>query len=250
MKTIFTSIILFFFITSFYSQKEKYPPNFGFQFQTLSTSSIMGVKQNQITFDNFKATLSQRMAFSLGCVLRFNISKLTAVESGINVTKRSYVSSMSMINSDVSVQDSFSFAKFEIPISLLISIPLSKSIFINTSMGIIPSLGPANIFHKKKIVDDYTFENKILIKRESLSLCAKVGFEYHTQKKVFFSLGYSVRVPVQPSFIWYSTYCIAPQTKNIGISKFIKSSYTCINLIYFLPLKKQSGQQPNKALIE
>ena len=232
-------------------QFKRVPSYFGFQYRPLIPMSFVGDRNLELNAENFTSSISQNPGYTFGGTVRTGISDLIAIETGINFTKRNFDIAMSVPDSNLLVNDAFSFIEYDIPLNCLIYIKMAKEWFANASLGIAVRYKPSSIGRQINLQNAHTFIYTGYVqykKKIGFDFNANIGFEYRTKNSGFFYLGGSVRVPFAPLFI------IATQYKNEGneITSYgdFNGSYLALDLKYFFPNKGGQGSSFKPGPIE
>ena len=110
--------------------KEKTPIHFGLQFKPILPMSFMGTSKLDYTVDYFNTKVSQRSGYSLGGVIRFDLTKTIAIETGISTSQRRYRIESSIPDSNLYVDQNIRFVTYEIPVSALFFIRLGEQMYM------------------------------------------------------------------------------------------------------------------------
>lgn len=250
MKNIFLLVSVICLHHTTFSQRQKVPSYFGIQVKPVIPTNFGSLRQLTLTNANFTSTIRQTYGYSFGVTIRAGITKLIAFESGLNYTQRNFNLSMSLADTNVSATDNWSLINYDIPLNALVYIQLSQKTYMNTSFGAVAVYSPTNIFKKTQTGGIYYFENLGSVYKLAVDFNANVGFEYRTEKRGFFYLGGSIRVPLTYSFKWSSAHMIQQHTDYTLVSEKIKAGYISVDLKYFFPNIKKKGVQPKKGPIE
>ena len=247
------SFILLFLLTniSLFAQREQFPTYFGIQVRPIIPSNFGGSKILEMSGSNYNFKLHQTIGYSFGGTIRKGITKLIAFESGLNFTQLNFSYEMSLTDTAVLATDKTSFINYEIPINGLIYIQLSKSTYMNASMGLTARFSPTDI---KKITvtgGPHEFVNYgYYSSKIGANLNANLGFEYRTSSKGFFYFGGSICVPIKPVLIFQSVHTVLKQTNTTQLVGNINGNYLSLDIKYFFPLIRKKGDQPMKSLID
>lgn len=233
-----------------FAQREKVPSYFGVQVRPVFPTDFGGARSLTLSDSNFTSTISQTLGYSFGVTIRAGITKLIAFETGLNFTQRNFNLSMSLSDTNVSAKDTWSLVNYDIPLNALVYVQLSQKIYMNTSLGGVVTYSPTDIIKKTETGGKHSFENYGAVNKVGFNFNANVGFEYRTEKKGFFYIGGSMRVPLTPSFTWLSAHMIQQHTDYTVVNGKMKAGYVSIDLKYFFPNIKQKGVQPKKGPIE
>ena len=119
-------IVVIFIFTSLlsFSQSNRVPSYFGFQYQSVIPNNLIGQTSLSITNESFSSSIQQRLGYSMGATVRFGITDLIAFETGINFTKRNFDITMELPDSNLVVSDQPSFIEYSIPLNCLIYIKM------------------------------------------------------------------------------------------------------------------------------
>jgi hypothetical protein len=248
-----SGLILLFLLTYFglNAQREQFPTYFGIQVRPILPSNFGGSKVLEMSGENYNFKLHQTVGYSFGGTIRKGITKLIAFESGLNYTQRNFSYEMSLTDTSVLASDKTSFINYEIPINGLVYIQLSKSTYMNASMGVTAQFSPTDI---KKITvtgGSHQFVNYGFYRSKiGANLNANLGFEYRTTSKGFFYFGGSISVPLKPLIVFESIHTVLKQTNTTQLVGNINGNYLSFDIKYFFPLIRKKGDQPIKSLID
>lgn len=229
--------------------KDKLPTYFGIQVRPVFPTKFIGDKITSLSGDGLESTITQRLGFGFGGTIRANITKLIAVESGINFTQRYFDLTVAVPDSNVYAENKMGFIEYDIPINALIYIQLSDEIFMNASLGVAVTYKPTDVRVQNRPGGKHYF-SLYGIRDNSLGfdLNANLGFEYRTEKSGFFYLGGSARVPFAPLFNYAVFYDY--DANSTLISGPVDGSFLTLDFKYFFPLIKNKGPQFQKGPIE
>ncbi|MDG1332900.1 MAG: hypothetical protein P8P74_11270 [Crocinitomicaceae bacterium] len=243
MKIGFYIIILLLSFSSLGQEKtDKLPTYFGIQVRPIFPTKFIGDPVTTVSGDGFESSISQRLGYGFGGTVRANVTKLIAIESGINFTQRYFDISASLPDSNVFGSKSMTFIEYDIPINALVYIQLSEKIFMNASLGVAVSYKPTNTRIQIRPEGKHYFAMYGLRKNSlGFDLNANLGFEYRTKKSGFFYIGGSARVPFQPLFQYAAIYSY--DANDVVLSADVDGSFLTIDFKYFFPLIKNRGKQ-------
>lgn len=230
-------------------KKERFPSYFGLQIRPIFPTNFIGEPTTLLVKDEFTSTLTQKMGYSFGGTVRAGLTKLIALETGINFTQRNFDVSMSIPDSGVSAVNDISFIAYDIPINGLIYIQLSEQFYMNASLGFTATFKPTDVGILTLPGGSHSFTHTGRVNSKAgFDLNANFGFEYRTEKSGFFYIGGSARVPFSPLFT------VIAQYKNQGYKNTIygtvDGSYLALDFKYFFPNIKKRGVQFQKGPIE
>jgi len=226
--------------------------NFGIQAKPIFPGVLIGTTQFDNNKDGFHTSFSQSGGFSFGGIMRFGLTRLITIETGINYTQRNFAFNSSVIDSNVFVQSKVRYITYDVPVSLLVYLPVSSNFFVDASVGMALSYSVSGVGRKISVpntrheISQLGIGNKVIAEA-----IASVGCEYRTDKKGIVYLGACVHVPFAPLFYLRSTY----QNQGLRIQTDPKvqgqvdGSYIAMELKYFFPYIKSKGS-PIKTPIE
>lgn len=258
MKRVLQNILIIFVCTICFVQTaeaqwpKKHQNYFGFLFKPLIPFGIVGDRPFEMEdqeIGGFETTISPSFGYTYGGVVRIGLSELLAIESGINYTKRNFRADYNLPDSNVVGKDEVGFVNFEVPLNFLVYIKLSDKFYMNTSLGSSVNFNPSNIRSTTNPEGAHLF---IIEGRRfnffTFDVNANVGFEFRTEKKGFFYLGISGKLPLVPAFQ------IATEYRNDVHSQVAYSSVEgatfAIDLKYFFHNSRKKGTQFKPGPIE
>ncbi len=237
-------IVLFCFVLTARAQEktDKLPTYFGIQVRSVFPTQFIGNPTTELSGSGFEASITQRLGFSFGGTVRANLTKLIALETGINFTQRYFDLTMAVPDSNSSATNTMGFIEYDIPVNALIYIQLSDRFFMNASLGLAITYKPTDVSVRnrpggKHYYDLYGIRDNSL----GLDLNANVGFEFRTEKNGFFYLGGSARVPFAPLFTFAAFYNY--DANSTLISGPVDGSFLTLDFKYFFPLIRNKGPQ-------
>ncbi len=222
----------------------------GFQIKPIFVSSFFGTGPQELTQNGFNYKISQSTGFSGGLVIRKGYTKSLSLEFGINYCRRNVT--LESLYQGVSSVSKLKIIGYEIPLSQLIFIRLSKQIYMNVSAGACINMFPSDVQTTNEVL--YAIGGRKLIFNPSL--IANIGFEYRTVENGYFYLGTSFNRPFSPIYGLGIDYLINNVVVNSSISE-LQGSYLTIDFKYFfhedperkkakLPSDKPRSTKPSK----
>lgn len=228
---------------------DKLPTYFGLQIRPVFPTKFIGDPVTSMSGDGFETSMSQRLGFGLGGTVRANVTKLIAIESGINYTQRYFDLSVALPDSNVFGEQTMTFIEYDIPVNALIYIQLTDEVFMNASLGVAISYKPTDTRVQIQPGGKHYFAlYGLRYNSVGFDLNANLGFEYRTRKSGFFYLGGSARVPFAPLFK-YAAFYNYDANSNL-LEGDVDGSFLTIDFKYFFPLIKNKGPQFLKGPIE
>jgi hypothetical protein len=249
MKTfLFVLVALISFGASGQSKKERVPSYFGLQVRPVFPTRFIGESELTVNQDDpesifFTTTISQKVGYSFGATVRAGLTKLIAIETGINFTQRNFDITMSLPDSSINGTNDISFISYDVPINALFYIRLAEQWYMNASLGVAINFAPTHVGVQTNPIGYHYFTHTgILDNKVGFDLNANIGFEFRTEKSGFFYLGGSGRVPFAPIFTLATNY----RYQGYSSSTYgeIDGSFLSIDFKYFFPNIKNKGTQP------
>lgn len=230
-------------------KKVRPPSYFGLQVRPVFPTQFIGTNSLSFSNDGFNTTISQRMGYSFGGTVRVGVTELIAFETGINFTQRYYDITYSVPDSNIAGTGGFGFVEYDVPLNALFYIRLSEKWYMNASLGLTASYKPTNV----QTIETGTGYNQfiytgIVRSKASIDANANFGFEFRTEKKGFFYVGGSARVPFAPLFDLVATY--KWQGKLNRSYSGMDGSFLAIDFKYFFPNIRNKGLQFQEGPIE
>lgn len=245
MKTAVSILLL---LISFYGvsqtskrKKEKVPSYFGFQYRAIFPTRFIGNSELYLEKDGFESTIRQRFGYSFGGTVRVGVTKLIAIETGINLTQRNFDIDIALPDSNIYSKASLGFIEYDIPINGLIYIQLSEKWYSNASLGVAVTFKPTDVQTNYFENDNWFYYTGVAQHKINFDLNANFGFEFRTEKSGFFYLGGSGRVPFSPLFGMIAKHQY--QGLSTLVIDDVDGSYLSIDLKYFFPNIANKGQQ-------
>lgn len=223
-------------------KKEKFPSYFGIQVRPVFPTRFIGESSASFSQDGFATTISQKVGYSFGGTVRAGLTKLIALETGINFTQRNFDIEMSVADSNVFATNDLSFIQYDIPLNALIYVQLSEKFFMNASLGVALNFKPTDVGVLTLPGGSFSFTHTGRVNSlATVDLNANFGFEYRTEKSGFFYIGGSARVPFSPLFTLVSQYKY--QGYKTTIYGDVDGSFLSIDFKYFFPNISKKGPQ-------
>ncbi|MCO5259207.1 MAG: PorT family protein [Crocinitomicaceae bacterium] len=248
-------LFLFFTFSTCFAQeiigKEKAKSFFGFQIKPIFPAVFMGTTKKDISVKNFNTSIRLTTSYSFGAVVRAGITKLIAIETGINLTQRNYKLNYSIPDSNIYLDSRLRYVTYDIPVAALFYIRLAKPVYMNVSIGAALSYNPTAAGIKNMPGGYHDFRQLALGKKLVGEALGNVGFEYRTEKAGVFYLGAEARIPFSPLFYLkseyrYQGYQLETDAEHQGK---INGSYLALQIKYFFPISTIKGS-PVKRPIE
>lgn len=212
---------------------QKKVTTFGLQFKPIISSEIVNTgplfnQEGEIGFE-----IAQNGGFNFGMVIRKGFTDQISLETGINYTRRTYDLTISDDTSGFSETSSFRYIIYEIPVTGMVNVQLGRQSFLNTSFGVAFNFLPSDWESADSYFQHISFRKSWVIP----SLLANMGFEYRTQEKGFYYVGFSYHRPfgnITDALVAYQTpdeFGI-PRERERSVFE-ILGNYLTIDLRYF-----------------
>ena len=200
-------ILILFLPLSMFAQKENkfgVQNYFGFQTRMIIPSDAIGPNSLTLTKEAFTTTIQQQTGYTFGGVVRLGLSELISIETGLNYVQRIYGITMSETDSAITAFSNMKFIQYDIPVSAVINVKLTKELYANASLGLALQNKPSSVGIITNPQGKHEFLHQGVVdihKKMSFDLISSVGFEYRTKKSGVFYLGGSARVAMAPVFL-------------------------------------------------
>jgi hypothetical protein len=230
-------------------KRERFPSYFGIQVRPVLPTRYVGEPSITMTNNEFSTTISQKTGYSFGGTVRAGLTKLLALETGINFTQRQYGVTMSVADSNVFAKNELTFISYDVPVNALVYVQLSEQFYMNASLGAALTFKPTSVGILTLPGGKYTFTHTgVVYSKGAIDFNANVGFEYRTEKSGFFYIGGSARIPFQPLFDIVAQYKYQGYKNTVYGS--VDGTFLAIDLKYFFPNTNSRGEQFQRGPIE
>ncbi len=199
----------------------------GFQFKPIVPIKYFFTEGADITTGSgYRFRMQQQFGTSWGMVIRKGFNKRFSLETGISYVNRSYT--ISIDDSVQVVNDKFHLIAYEIPVNGLVYIRLSDKLYMNVALGLSLDMFPSDLYTENDNYKHYSVRKSWILPGVS----ANLGYEYRTEKKGFFYLGFSYHKPFSDmynSVIEYDKSSIPVETVHTALG----GNYLTIDFRYF-----------------
>ena len=219
-----------------FSIAQKGTTSFGLQLKPIVPVSYFQAGPLNLSDTIVDIEIKQKLGYSMGMIIRHNITDLISFETGINYVRRNYAIAATSKIGTLNDQLEFGFVNYEIPLQALVYVQLSKSIYMNVSSGIGLNAYPSHVISSGEnlLLEQLSLRGRII----GLSYLANIGFEYKTEEKGNFYLGASLVTPLSP--ITETKIKYEYQTATFSeFTAFLNGNYITIDLRYFFPAEKE-----------
>ena len=238
-------ILILFLPLSMFAQKENkfgVQNYFGFQTRMIIPSDAIGPNSLTLTKEAFTTTIQQQTGYTFGGVVRLGLSELISIETGLNYVQRIYGITMSETDSAITAFSNMKFIQYDIPVSAVINVKLTKELYANASLGLALQNKPSSVGIITNPQGKHEFFHQGVVdihKKISFDLISSVGFEYRTKKSGVFYLGGSARVAMAPVFLLVAKHRYVNDSQVVFGN--VNGSYLSVDFKYFLPYKRSSN---------
>ena len=224
MRNAFKYAILLLWVfraSTFYAQENTF--TVGFQYKPIFPSSFFSTGTKIISQNEIDFSVSQKMGYCAGMIIRRGITKQLSVEAGINYTKRNF--SLSITDTSFTGMSGFTIIGYEIPFQGMIFLRLADKLYMNTAFGAALDMYPSNI------ATDDTYFKHISIRHGVFqsSALANLGFEYRTTKSGYFYAGASYHLTF--SYFYTSSIKYIPPQEIVRTK--LRGNYLTIDFRYY-----------------
>lgn len=211
----------------------------GFQYKPIFPNSFFSKDTWSVTQNSIDFTITQKMGYSAGMVLRRGFTKQLSLETGINYTKRNF----NLLISDTSFtgKSDFTIVGYEIPLQGLIFLRLADKLYMNTALGMSMDMYASNIYTHDTYFRHYSKRHNVF----QFAALANLGFEYRTKKSGYFYLGSSYHLPL--TYFFESSVLYEPN-QAIGRMK-LSGTFLTLDLRYYFheePIKNKKKPKKSK----
>ena len=205
---------------------------FGLQYKPIIPNRFIGTYTQEFNKNQFFSNIQQKLGHSFGGVIRQGLNKTISLETGLNYTQRNFGLNFSVPDSSYSGSGKLGVVSYEIPLSCLIYIQLSKTWFINTSLGSALTLFPSDVRVTVPIKGAELFKQEGAYRNKLQgALIANIGFEYRTRSSGYFYFGSSYHLPYSKMMTFAMAYEY-PGGKVVAIDN-VRGSYLTVDFRYF-----------------
>ncbi len=237
-KYCFTSLLILSSVIILAQKKQG--TTFGFQLKPIIPVNYFNAGPQTLSDSLVEININPKTGMSFGVLVRQQITKSIAIESGISSVRRNYDLAAKGLTLNTSDKSDFGFIGYQIPIQALVYIQLSENIFMNTTAGIGLDMYPSSVESKGEnfLLYNISYRQHWI----SYSLLANLGFEYRTEEKGTFYIGASFNSPFKPiaeSFFYYNY----EGSKQSQLKTFLNGNYLTLDLRFFFPENASSKRK-------
>ncbi len=226
--------------------------------------------RNDGFFNDTMVRFTPNISFRFGMNIRFDFSRLLALQSGLYYINRSYTIRGGVTNTARNGFESVMFESsplrytgFEVPVMLLFYVQLSDRWFLNASAGFSFDFFPSSV--QKRVEQDINDYYVIVGGRNSWfrpSIKASIGFEFRSEKSGYFYFGGQFHRPLLALFEaqtqrqdgqgfskWNETVIEGGETKIFPryTEQSITGTYFAVDVKYFFPNRTKNKFTSSRA---
>lgn len=226
---------------------------FGIQVKPLIPSTLLGTGLQASVGEINSYEMQQRVGYSFGGVMRKGFTSWLSLETGISYVRRNFEARAINPSADLSDTTRFRIIGYEIPISGLVFVQLSKNIFMDGALGMALDMFPSDVqsngrnstFYQRSFRNSWS-KSKEVMPWLNLGLIANVGFEYRTEKSGYFYFGGSYHLPFKPSYNSFFIYDLNGVEEE-GLMQ-LSGNYLTLDLKYFFHEEPKEAEIPEDEL--
>ena len=193
--------------------------------------------EQTISENNVDFQMNLVSGISGGLLIRKGLTKLLAIEGGINYTKRNYELRITDYDTSFSGLSEFRIISFEIPMTLLAYIQMGEHLFMNSSLGYCLNYFPSDILtNNLSYYEQYAVYNA----HYQSAIVANLGTEWRTEKSGSFYIGVTYLRPFDEIYSQQIKY--EANGKKVIVYSGISGDYLTLDLRYYFhtaPPKKK-----------
>jgi hypothetical protein len=247
MKVRFLGLISFCFLQlAVVAQKGQ--TTLGLQLKPMFASKFFETGPQRFVADSLDATLSQKLGWNTGVVIRKGINDMWSIESGISMVQRNFELQFFSQRYQVNNVLKYKMIGYEIPIQALIYVQLSPKWFINGSGGVALDFYPSNLYKTGSVMKDSlyidAYAKTFRTRWAMLAATANLGFEYRTKDHGYFYMGASYHRPMGDIALTQ----LRVESKGAGNDLWmpIGGTYLTLDLRYFVKPDKEVMKQKKR----
>ncbi len=221
-----------------YAQTTDKQREFGFESGAIIPINYFGAGPLKLPENNSELTLSSKIGYHFGMVIKTNYGKRFCIENGINFLRRNFIIYGSSEFNGYSTRDTsnFGYINYGIPIKGSVFIQLDKEIFMSTTVGASLDFYASAVGSKgTNYYIDHISDRARWING---SISAEIGLESRNEINGTFHIGIGVNIPISTIAVtklkyFYNSYNINDYDRYENI--FLRGNLFNISLRYYLP---------------
>lgn len=226
------------------NKKPRVPSYFGIGLRPNFPTNFIGTRELVLDQNGFYSSIKQTPGFTAGASVRIGLTKLIAIETGLNFTQRNFKITSSIADSGFFINDKLRFIEYDVPLNIYFNIQLAEKWFMNVSLGGSAIMRPTHVGKVNVLNLKHRFVHTGFLKKNSIwgfGFNGNIGFELRTEKSGFFYLGGTVNVPITPIFTFAAHHRYDSFVQEY--SEDYSNGYLGIDFKYYFKNIKNKGQQ-------
>lgn len=231
-------LLLFNFEPSF-SQSNKKEKQFGFDAGAIVPINYFGAGSVELNGNNSFITLSSKIGYQFGMMMKTNYSDRFSIENGIYYYRRNFkLTGYSDYSAGATLDSSdFGYVSYGIPIKGIIYIQLDKEFFLSTSVGASIDFYASAV--KSQGEQDYIYNVSDRARWINGAISADLGLEWRSMKNGSFYFGAGVNIPISVIAVTKLRYYYNTQDRNDYDRYedfFLRGNLFTLKFKYYLPV--------------
>ncbi len=225
-KICYFFFILFFLCAQIFAQEKTV--TVGIQAKPIFPVKFLKTGEQTLLQNGVNFTITPKVGYSGGMVIRWGFTKTVSLETGINYVKRNY--DLEFKTDTFTGKSDFGVVNYQIPVSGLVFIRLSDKLYMNASAGLSLDMFVSDIHTFDHYFNNYSQRNGVF----QSGVLANLGWEYRTAKSGFFYIGASFQRPFAQIYNSSLRYYKKNSTQENVLMK-LNGSYLTFDVRYFFP---------------
>ena len=229
-------IALSFWFNIVMCQSKNSDKQFGINTGAIIPINYFGAGPLELESNNSQITLSSKIGYHFGMMIKTNYNKKFSVESGINFLRRNFDLSGSSDKTGDEDNADFGYISYGFPTKAIVYIQLSDKSFLNTSVGASLDFYASAVNSKGE--NDFIFQYSERAKWINGSILADLGVEWRGDYGAFF-LGAGVNIPITTIAVTNLKFHYDESDYNNKYDDynpvFLRGNFFDIKIKYFLP---------------
>ena len=229
--------LLLFWVNISISQSKNSDKQFGISTGAVVPINYFGAGPLELINSNSQITLSSKIGYNFGMMIKTNYGKRFSIENGINFLRRNFDLSGSSSFNGVFFKDNadFGYVSYSFPTKGIVYIQLSSKSLLNTSVGASIDFYASAVNSKGE--NDIIFQYSERAKWINGSILADLGVEWRDTDYGTFYFGVGVNIPITTIAVTNMKYYYDKSdiTKNdIYAPVFLNGNFFNIKIKYYL----------------
>jgi hypothetical protein len=235
MKSVFIRVICVLSLLTNLAYAQERTVTVGLQAKPIFPVKFLKTAEQTVSQNGVDFTITPKLGYSGGMVIRWGFTKTLSLETGINYVKRNY--DLDFKTDTFQGNSDFGVVNYQIPLSALVFIRLTNRLYMNASAGLSLDMVVSDIHTFSSYFNNYSQRNGVF----QSGVLANLGWEYRTVKSGYFYIGASFQRPFTQ--IYNSSLTYEPsKANNEKVVMKLNGSYLTFDVRYFfnpLPINKK-----------